>query len=277
MGSNHPPEKTVQRIFHSYLIRIFLAIAFVLCLFSIIPSATSVWDKLISGSGMLAIVVGLAAWDRESRAFRFRGFYSGGVLSYVWGKLYRRSFLVNNGIRFPELSYAEDKVFSIHCYFCHASYAFAEGAVYAYRKNPSSVSFRYQPDFFSQWMMAARQMGEDLQSAGENAAYEDLVWYCIVFAVFFCGKMEYEEKQRSQKAVRDVLQKFGEDPLAVRAFAAVSSREGVRGIDQRSWRWMLRGFSFAMKHHWYRALSAGIGLLVDRRVDEKLSDTGRRE
>ena len=31
---------------------------------------------------------------RNSEEFRFRGFFSVGTLSYVWGKLYRRSFLV---------------------------------------------------------------------------------------------------------------------------------------------------------------------------------------
>lgn len=61
MYQKHPPEKTVQRIFRSYLARIILIIILVLCLFAIIPSATSIWDKLISGSGMLAIVLGLAA------------------------------------------------------------------------------------------------------------------------------------------------------------------------------------------------------------------------
>ena len=45
-------------------------------------------------------------FERDSEEFRFRGFFSVGTLSYVWGKLYRKSFLDQNRIAFSEYPYA---------------------------------------------------------------------------------------------------------------------------------------------------------------------------
>ena len=40
---------------------------------------------------------------------------------------------------------------------------------------------------------------------------------------------------------------------------------------------MIRGFATAMHLHLYLPLAVGIMLLVDCRIDERLSDTGMRE
>lgn len=54
-------RKSLHKIFISYIFRILCAIALILIIFSIMPSATTVWDKLIAGSGVIAIVIGLIA------------------------------------------------------------------------------------------------------------------------------------------------------------------------------------------------------------------------
>ena len=82
-------------------------------------------------------------FERESEEFRFRGFFSVGTLSYVWGKLYRKSFLDQNRITFSEYPYAEDKLFNMQCYVCGAKYAFIERIGNVYRKNEDSVSYKY--------------------------------------------------------------------------------------------------------------------------------------
>ena len=219
----------------------------------------------------------LAALNRDSETFRFRGFYSGGSLSYVWGRLYRCAFLEEHALRLPLLSYAEDKVFNLHCYFCGARYAFTGRICYQYRMNPASISYRYRPDSCAQWLTAARQIDADLQAAGGAAAWRDVVWYTIVFAAFFDAKMEYVQHSCTLHPVRALLADYNADPLAQQAFSAVMRGECVREIGQRLWQWMLRGFSAAMRLHAYGALGLGIKLLVDLRIDERLSDTGLRE
>ena len=73
-------------------------------------------------------------YHRDSQEFQFRGFFSAGTLSYVWGKLYRRSFLEKNQIRFAKYDYAEDKFFNMQCYLCRAKYIFLSRIGYIYRK-----------------------------------------------------------------------------------------------------------------------------------------------
>ena len=43
-----------------------------------------------------------SVYNPDSEEFRFRGFFSVGTLSYVWGKLYRKSFLDKNNIVFSD-------------------------------------------------------------------------------------------------------------------------------------------------------------------------------
>lgn len=55
------PKKTVRSILVSYICSIIVIGAAILLAFSFMPSATTIWDKLIAGSGLIAVVLGLAA------------------------------------------------------------------------------------------------------------------------------------------------------------------------------------------------------------------------
>ncbi len=99
-----------------------------------------------------------SVYHRDSEEFRFRGFFSVGTLSYVWGKLYRRSFLEENGLRFEDFPYAEDKLFNMQCYVCRAKYAFIEEIGYVYRRNEASVSYQYNPNSSDCWLGIARRL-----------------------------------------------------------------------------------------------------------------------
>lgn len=61
--------RSMHDVFVSYIIRIIIGIALILTIFSIMPSATTVWDKLIAGSGVIAIVIGLAAQTALGNVF----------------------------------------------------------------------------------------------------------------------------------------------------------------------------------------------------------------
>ena len=70
--------------------------------------------------------------DRESEDFRFEGFFSCGNMSYVWGKIYRASFLKEQHIAFKDFEYAEDKMFNTECYAKGIRYAFIKENGYIY-------------------------------------------------------------------------------------------------------------------------------------------------
>lgn len=216
--------------------------------------------------------------DLQSEDFQFRAFFSAGNLSYVWGKLYKKSFLDEQGIRFSKIEYAEDKLFNMECYACGARYAFVDEIGYVYRKVENSISHQYNPKSSECWLRLSHRYVKWLGERGKDVQqYEGLVLYTIFFATFFAAKMEYEEHQKSIQAVRRILKIYGEDCLARACFRKLVKSERVRAISQTLWKVMIRVFSLGMTGHCYWLLSVGIQLLIEFRVDERLSDTGLRE
>lgn len=214
--------------------------------------------------------------DRESEEFRFQGFFSTGTLSYVWGRAYRRAFLRERKILFQNLSYAEDKLFNMECYIKQARYTFIDDIGYVYRKNENSISYRYKPDSCECWLKIAHRTEAEVLKSRKHE-YAGMVRYIVAFAAFFDAKMEYTEKNKSLKATALLLKKYKKDELAGRCFRDLAHGKQIKGIYSWMWRMMLESFSFAMNRKWYRGLALMVKLLVDLRIDERLSDTGLRK
>ena len=154
-------------------------------------------------------------YHRNSQEFQFRGFFSAGTLSYVWGKLYRRSFLEKNQIRFAKYDYAEDKFFNMQCYLCRAKYIFLSRIGYLYRKNETSISSRYRANSSECWIAMARDLKEWMSDHEiQMESCEELVWYLIFFATFFDAKMEYEEHKKKLRFIWKTLRLYGKDEFA---------------------------------------------------------------
>lgn len=224
--------------------------------------------------------------DRNSEEFRFRGFFSVGTLSYVWGKLYKREFLEKNALKFSEFEYAEDKLFNLQCYICGAGYAFVETVGYIYRKNEQSVSHQYKEQSSRCWLgiaealelwISEQQEPEDPGKAGRDDRYDTLSRYIIFFAAFFDAKMEYMEHKKSLRAVWKILKIYGKDEAGRACFRDLLKDPHIRELSQPMWRVMIKGFAFGMKMHFFAGLSLGIKLLIDLKIDERLSDTGLRK
>lgn len=216
-------------------------------------------------------------YERESGAFRFCGFFSVGVLAYAWGKMYRRSFLQKNSILFGDYTYAEDKMFNCLCYGYGARYAFLDDTTYIYRKNDTSVSYRYRADSVESWMHLAQDLQQVIESKNWDVQYKDLVANIISFAAFFDGKMVYVEKQHSLVEVQKLLKRYRDMPLAKKYFCERAAGKGLKKLPSFLWKCMIWGFSVGMCFKWYFLIALGVKLLVDGRIDERLSDTGLRE
>ena len=100
-------------------------------------------------------------------------------------------------------------------------------------------------------------------STDERKKYQGLIYYLLFFACFFDAKMEYVQNRHSLRAVVKLLKAYQTDPLV--------------NVSSRFWKIMIKGFCIAMRLHLYYGLAIGIKLLIDIRVDERLSDTGLRE
>lgn len=232
------------------------------------------WNGRLLPAGSCA---GLSTLSPEDGAFWFRGFFSVGTLSYIWGKMYRRSFLEQHELRFCDYRYGEDKLFNFECYIHGASYAFLGEPVYVYRKNDDSVSYSYRGDSAAGWLGIAGRTEELLREQGLEEKYADLVACTIFFAAFFDGKMNYVYGKRKLSAVRKVLREYGGEELARRCFIRLSGPGRLRAAASALWQVMIWGFACGMRFRCYTMLSLGIKMLIDLRIDERLSDTGLRE
>lgn len=137
-----------------------------------------------------------SVYSPSSEEFRFQGFFGTGTLSYVWGRLYRRSFLAQNQITFADLTYAEDKLFNMECYICGARYLFLEDTGYIYRRNKDSISWQYHEDATENWLKMAHLLRDWLEK-NHRSEYENMIWYTVFFAAFFDSKMEYVQHKKS--------------------------------------------------------------------------------
>ena len=231
------------------------------------------WDGHILEAAKHSAFNGL---DRGSGKFRYCGFFSVGTLSYVWGKAYRRSFLQEYGLSFGNYEYAEDKFFNIQCYVQGARYAFVEDVVYTYRKNNTSISHQ-QRDRALCWLQISADLLRYLESKTLSEKYGDLVAYTISFAAFFDGKIQYCRSGKKLKVVREEFKKYVSDPVAYRCFYQLSRGQFLGSASGIGWKVMIWTFGFLMRVKALRLLSFGIKLLIDLRIDELLSDTGRKK
>lgn len=242
----------------------------------IVSNYVRLWNgKILPAAGHDSFSV----YSPDSEEFRFRGFFSVGTLSYVWGKLYRKSFLDQNRITFSEYPYAEDKLFNMQCYVCGAKYAFIEQIGNVYRKNEDSVSYKYNPESSRCWLGIAQTFKNWMEEEGKDVEqYEGLIQYTVFFASFFDAKMEYQKRWKSIWMIWKIIRIYGNDSIGKDCFAKLAcDRKCIPQLNQKIWRIVIKGFSRGMKWKCYLALSFGIKQLIEHRVDEKLSDTGLRE
>ncbi len=230
-------------------------------------------DKLLPAGSCSSF----SGFSPEEGAFRFRGFFSVGTLSYVWCKMYRRSFLQENELGFGNYAYAEDKLFNFYCYIRGAKYGFLPEPVYVYRRNAASASYRFRPDSVRGWMAIAEELDCSMREEAVDKRYGDLTACTIFFAAFFDGKMNYEYGGKTLSAVKKVLKEYASYPLAKKYFSLLARGKLLKHISPFLWKGMVWGFAWGMWLHFYGILSLGIKLLIDWRIDERLSDTGLRE
>ena len=70
--------------------------------------------------------------------------------------------------------------------------------------------------------------------------------------------------------------RYADDKLAQMYILNISHGVYVKDIPSRMWRIIIRGFAVAMRFHMYWLLGFGIKLLIDLKIDEKLSDIGAK-
>lgn len=211
--------------------------------------------------------------DPFTEDFRFQGFFSIGHLSYMWGKLYKRAFLIHHQLTLKPYLYAQDKLFNVACYLNHPQYAFVDDFVYVYRQNTSSVSHRYKQKYAQIWIGLSEEMYLDIDGK-QNPQYLDLVAYNLMFAVFFSCKQEYRHSGNQRKVLKEELHKFRNNKLMMKFVKEMLCGRYLKFRKGFHWKLLLWGLSVGLSLKLFNIMSVSIKLLIDFRIDEHLSSVG---
>lgn len=76
--------------------------------------------------------------------------YENCLFNNVWNKLYNREIIVNNKLKFPNMSYGEDNIFNQNYVRCSSSFLVIENCLYHYvREQKNSVTSNYVKNLFN--------------------------------------------------------------------------------------------------------------------------------
>ncbi len=206
----------------------------------------------------------------RSGAFRFRGFYQFGHLAYNWGKLYRKDFLTDNGIRCRTYPFTQDKAMNLECYACEPVYAFVNESVYRYRVNSQSVTYKYKGNFMPVWISIALDFEKFLKEKKIENTYEDLLAYHIFFGSFFLAKQELAQEKGFLRARRQ-LKVYGKHPFVRKAMKELAKGKYCKDLPGFAWKLMVRGASVLFALRGYFLFTLGIALLRKMEVDTKIT------
>lgn len=148
--------------------------------------------------------------DVLSEDFRFTGFFSRAHLSFVWAKLYRKEFLDDNEIRFPETTNGEDRAFNMCVYGARPDYVFSDQVTYIYRNNLDSITHSYHEKFKEIWEENAVFYDRYMEKLQPKYSFEDLPAFVMMFSLIFHVRQEYERKN-SKKSILEVVEAYTTD------------------------------------------------------------------
>ena len=73
-----------------------------------------------------------------------------------------------------------------------------------------------------------------------------------------------------------LLKQYAMDPLSRSSFKLLTTPDGIKGIPSKLYKILILGFAGCMRFHLYHLLALGIKLIVELKIDEMLSDTGKK-
>ncbi len=207
----------------------------------------------------------------ETVDFRFKGFFMYGHLAYNWGKLYRRSFLMENDLKCRAYPFTQDKAHNMACCACRPVYAFIEESVYLYRVNEASVTFRYKENFMPVWIAIASDFYHFLKEREIKNTYGDLMAFHIFFGSFFLVKQELQFKKHGVWEAVKMLKKYHGNAFVRKQMAALAKGRYIDKIHVFSWKVTIWAASLLFSLHLYLPYAAGVACLRKLRVDERIT------
>lgn len=203
--------------------------------------------------------------------FRFNGFMRDGHLAYEWGKLYRRDFLLEKGIRHTPYPFTQDKAFNMKCCLHGAVYAFVDRSVYRYRVNPDSVTFSYKKNFPDVWIGIGREFDREQKGLSARRRMDDLCAAHLLIGLYYYGKQETAAGHLPPEEIRRRLKQYMKDPLVARYAAVYKTEKYGKQLGSFLWRLFFGGAAFLIHRQWAGAAYVLFRVLLLLRTEERIS------
>lgn len=128
-----------------------------------------------------------------------------------WGKLYRRTFIIDNNLRFHnDLRRMQDNVFNLEVYECAAKIFYFDEPLYHYRKSKASGFNKYNPYIGENYIAVFKYMEEYIRKYQKDGEFNRAVDYKVIFSMYvilkndFChpdNKTTYMEQRKKLKQI----------------------------------------------------------------------------
>ena len=204
----------------------------------------------------------------DSKDFRFNGFYLYGHLSYAWGKIYRRSFLVKYQIYSHAYPFTQDKPFNFECYINKPVYAFVNQSIYLYRVNTQSVTFKYKKNYIQVWNKIGSDFYHLLEEKNLVNEYQDLAAWHYFLGTNFMMMQEYNTGKGHKEAV-NALKRYFTLPLAKKSIRLLAEGTIQKNMKDRKWTLESKLAAGILCHHWYGLYVSVMHKYIRRREKKK--------
>lgn len=203
----------------------------------------------------------------DSTEFRFQGFFKNGVLSYNWGKLYRKSFLESHNLWIPPYSYAEDKAHNFRCCACHPKYAFVPQSIVLYRENLRSLTFQPKKDLMQNWILLASDFERFLGEKHLSKEYGDLIFFHLLIGAMYLTKEEMTYQGKKIRVAAKVLKQYHANPFVNQKLTIKECIHYTTQIKSVFWKGLSFTLVFLLQPHAYAILAAVLVLMSRLGID----------
>ncbi len=125
-----------------------------------------------------------------------------GPLLSVWQCLYRRKFLVENGLKFAEdVKWSEDNLFNSLAGYCMQRFYYMDGAYYRYYENAGTITTSYRPGAWEEYSRMNVYLAEFFEGKTECDFYRQLQLHMLYYACCVLG-MECHQGQSINEVVK---------------------------------------------------------------------------
>lgn len=142
-------------------------------------------------------------------------------VSLVWGKLFRRSFILKNGIHFDcKMEVSEDTAFVLDACSRAQTIGFTPKVIYRYTRNDSSTVSSYRPDYEDRILKSIDRMWDHIRLAPKGSLYKKSFDSYVLFHLLlvqlhylFNQSAPWDRKQRREQYKKTVKRKIFYDAL----------------------------------------------------------------